>query len=55
MIEVSVFVNSNDFANNVSALRRRLDNDNLHVPYDEIVRANKCLFGANAVIQFTCL
>ena len=55
MIEVSVFANSNDFANNVCALRRLLDNESLHVPYEEIIRANKCLFGATAVIQFVCL
>lgn len=55
MIEVSVYASQKDFIENHSALRKRVDNDNFHVCFDDIIRANKCLFGSQAVITFTCL
>ena len=55
MIEVSVYATNKDWVEKRSALRRRLDNDSLHVPYDDIVRANKCLFGQQAIIEFVVI
>lgn len=52
MIEVSVYANEKDFAERHSALRKRVDNDNFHVCYDDIIRANKCLFGSSCVVEF---
>lgn len=55
MIEVSVYATSHDYAEKRSALRRRVDNDNFCICYDDIIRANKCLFGNQCVIEFVVL
>ena len=55
MIEVSVYATSLDYSENHCALRKRVDNDNFHVCYDDIIRANKCLFGNQCIITFVVL
>ena len=55
MIEVSVYATQKDWSDGRRALCKRVDNDNFHVCFDDIIRANKCLFGSNCVITFTCL
>ena len=55
MIEISVYATSKDYAENICALRKRVDNDNFCVCYDDIIRANKCLFGSQCMISFVVL
>lgn len=52
MIEVSIYATFDDYNKNHCALRKRVDNDNFHVCYDDIIRANRCLFGSTCVIDF---
>ena len=54
MIEVSVFANTHDYANNVCALRKRIDFENdLKFDPNSIVSSMRCLFGIYSVITFT--
>lgn len=52
MIEVSIYVSSVDKIANRCALRRRLNDSDFRIPYDDIISAAKALFGDLCIIVF---
>ena len=55
MIEISIFKNSQDWANGKAVFRQRVEYGSILTPWDGLISSFKYLFGSNCIIEFVVL
>lgn len=51
MIEISVYLSNSDYVNNKRKLCERVNCDSISMPYDDLKRVFRFLYGSGCVIQ----